>query len=47
MCNDLKLKSQDEQFAYFVGLAKANNASEYGAYYIKNETFALLVISSC
>jgi hypothetical protein len=36
LCNDLKSKSQDDQFAYFVGLAKANDVSEYGSYYLKN-----------
>jgi hypothetical protein len=36
LCNDLKLKSLDEQFAYFVQLAKANDVSEYGSYYLKN-----------
>lgn len=43
MCTDIKLKTQDEQFAYFVDLAKANTVEEYGSYYLKNETFAYQV----
>ncbi len=46
LCGDLKLKSQDEQFAYFVDLAKKNTVQEYGSFYLKNETFALQVILS-
>lgn len=43
MCNALKLKSLDDQFAYFVDLAKENTVYEYGSYYLKNESFALEV----
>lgn len=43
LCNDLKGKSLDDQFTYFIGLAKANDVAEYGSYYLKNETFALEV----
>jgi pimeloyl-ACP methyl ester carboxylesterase len=44
LCDDLKSKSQDDQFTYFVNLAKGNDPYEYGSYYLKNETFALEVL---
>ena len=36
LCNDLKGKNQTDQFNYFISLAKDNDASEYGSYYLKN-----------
>lgn len=38
LCNDLKGKSADDHFNYFIQLAKANNPAEYGSFYLKNET---------
>lgn len=41
MCNDIKDKSTDEQFEYFLQNAKTESVYEYGSFYLKNETFAL------
>jgi len=44
MCGAIKDKTQDEQFTYFLNYVNQSSAYEYGAYYLKNETFAVQVI---
>lgn len=40
LCNSLKDKSADDQFAFFVNLAKTENEVwEYGSYYLKDSSF--------
>lgn len=41
LCNDLKGKSEEQQFDYLVKNAISNDVYEYGSYYLKNVTFAI------
>lgn len=39
LCNSLKGKSADDQFAIFTALVKTNDVHEYGGYYLQNATY--------
>lgn len=41
LCDSLKDKTEDQQFAMFVQLAKGNFADDYGAYYLSNDSYAM------
>lgn len=40
LCENVKNKTSDQQFAYLVETVKSSEVYEYGSYYLKNVTFA-------
>jgi hypothetical protein len=39
LCDNVKGKSADDLLKYFIAIVKENSVTEYGSYYLKNDTY--------